>query len=52
MRELESVLRQIEEPVDEFDDELFKNTVVSIKIDERENAEFELKGGFRFIEQL
>jgi DNA invertase Pin-like site-specific DNA recombinase len=52
LKELESVIRSIEEPLESFKKPLFDSIVEKVTVDGKDNAEFTVKGGLRFTEPL
>ena len=51
MLKLQIELKEVKEPLSDFSDELFKNIVRKVEIDQNDMATFVLLGGLRFTER-
>ncbi len=52
VKKLKSLLGEIEEPMEEFDEHLFPEVVQEIRITKRDEMEVTLRGGLRFTERI
>jgi hypothetical protein len=51
-KKLKSILGEIEEPLEEFDEQIFCEVVQEIKINKHDEMEVTLIGGLKFTEQI
>ena len=52
VKKLKSLLDEIEEPLDEFNEKLFHEAVLELSINNRDKMEVTLLGGLKFTEQI
>lgn len=52
VKKLKEIIDRLSEPMEEFDDELFKKIIIDIEIDNSDKIKIKLLGGIYFIEQM